>query len=95
MRKHVIVFDNSHRDERNENFMTIGLGLKDPKQIDKAVLKQYDETVEGYKHSKEDSSKGANDKDTDNLDALKTELDQTTQENEKLQGGLSEFEHVY
>lgn len=94
MRKHVIVFDNSHRDERNENYMTIGLGLKNSKAIDKAVLKQYDETVEGYMHSKEDSSVSANEE-ADNIDGLQQELETLQKEIGDINNGIAEFTKVY
>lgn len=95
MRKHVIVFDNSHRDERNENYMTIGLGLKNLKAIDKAILKQYDETVEGFKHSKEDSSVSTIEQDPDDVDGLQAELETIQHETENIRNGLTEFGKVY
>ena len=52
---HIWVFDNSHRDERGDQFLTIGFGQK-AVVSNSALSSRYDKNSKSYQPSKEDQS---------------------------------------
>ena len=57
MQKYLFVFDNTHYDERKQNFMTIGIAKKaDDQDPYQALIVQYDKSNAAYNHSMQDTS---------------------------------------
>lgn len=59
MDDYVFVFDNTPYTERNDDFMTISIGLKNKEAVQYAVETQYDETSSHYDPSDEDTTTDA------------------------------------
>lgn len=86
MQKYLFIFDNTHRDERHENYMTIGIAKKTQHSY-QGLITQYDKSNVLYNPSSEDSSLpvGAGDIDTSNEnsktpDQLKADIAKLTSE---------------
>lgn len=86
MQKYLFVFDNTHRDERHENYMTIGIAKKTQHSY-QGLIAQYDKSNALYSPSSDDSSLpiGAGEIDISNenrknADQLKADIAKLTSE---------------
>jgi hypothetical protein len=86
MQKYLFVLDNTHYDERHENYMTIGIAKKSDNTY-QGLISQYDKSNPAYNPSSEDSSlpigAGAidiTDENDKNADQLRADIEKLTSE---------------
>lgn len=88
MQKYLFVFDNTHYDERHENYMTIGVAKKNA-DTHQGLITQYDKSNSGYKPSSEDSSLPIGAGEIDTTDESKKSVEELSADVEKLTSEIS------